>query len=425
MAHRFTLPTRLAVLALVALALGAAALALFWPRPLASAPALETLDADAARGQYLATIGNCATCHSVPGQDPYSGGVAFVTDFGTIHSTNITSDPEHGIGDWNFAQFHRAMKHGLRPDGTHLYPAFPYSHFAQLSDDDIAALFAFTRTLPASDGQPPANRMTFPFSERRLLYFWNRLFHSPETFTHDAGHNAEWNRGAYLVQAVAHCGACHAPRNLLGGTSGDGALTGGVHTDSVLTGEYHTWSAPNLTPSGQGLAGWSREQIVAYLLTGQNAHVVVHGPMTDVVMASTRHLTPTDARAIATYLTGLEPLGRGWSWPLKGRNYDLGEVVYTVHCGTCHLPDGKGDPTLGVSLAGNPLVQAQDPASLINVILYGPQLPPPPFVVERSPMRPFGKRLSDEDVAAVATYLRQSFGNSAGTVATAEVTAQR
>lgn len=404
---------------------GCGAAAFFWPRDLTASPALQGLQADAARGDYLATIGNCASCHTVAGQDAYAGGVAFHTDFGTIFSSNITSDSERGIGAWQFADFYRAMKHGLRPDGEHLYPAFPYSYFGRLTDDDIASLFAFMRTVPASDFQTPANRMDFPFGERRLMYFWNRLFHAPEAFVAEPSQSPEWNRGAYLVEALAHCGACHGPRNMLGGQGKDAPLSGGVHMDRVLTGEYQTWSAPNLTPSRQGLGRWDHDQITQYLLTGINEHAVVHGPMTEVVLDSTRHLTPADASAVATYFTGLEPVGGGFQWPFNGSNFDLGEIVYTVHCGTCHLPDGEGDPTLGVSLAGNPLVQANDPASLINVILYGPQLPPPPFVVNRSPMRPFGKRLSDEDVAAVATYLRQSFGNSAGSVSTDQVTDQR
>ena len=411
------------LLALLLVVAGAAWV--FRPLPLAAAPALAGLDADAARGEYLATIGNCSSCHSRPGQPAFTGGVAFKTDFGTIYSTNITSDVQQGIGGWSFADFYAAMKHGQRPDGTHLYPAFPYSYFARLSDDDIAALYAFTRSIPAAQAPQRANRMAFPFGERRLMHFWNRLFHDPAPLRADPARSAAFNRGAYLVEGPAHCGACHAPRNLLGGQAADAPLTGGTHYDNVLTGEHHLWSAPNLTPSPQGLGGWDRAQLLRYLATGVNDHVVVDGPMNEVVMNATRHLTPADAGAIATYLMEQEPAGgRRW-WPLNGSNYDLGETVYTVHCGTCHLPDGKGDATLGVSLAGNPVVQAEDPASLINVILYGPQLPGPPFSVNRTTMPPYGKRLSDEDVAAVATYLRQSFGNAAGSVSEEDVRAQR
>lgn len=409
----------------VPIALACAAAVFFRPLPLPAAPAIDGLAADAGRGAYLARVGNCASCHSVPGQPAFAGGVPFRTDFGTIYSTNITPDRDHGIGAWSFADFYTAMKHGLRPDGTHLYPAFPYSYFAKMSDTDIASLYAFVQTIPAAAIEQRANRMDFPFGERRLMHFWNRMFHRAQAFRPPEGLSAEARRGAYLVEGPAHCGACHGPRNLLGGQGARVALTGGVHFDNVLTGRYRLWSAPNITPSALGLGGWDRAQILQYLREGQNDHVVVDGPMNDVIFGSTRHLTARDAGAIASYLTEIEPAGSGRWWPWRGSNYDLGETVYTVHCGTCHLPDGKGDATLGVSLAGNPVVQAPSPASLINVILYGPQLPPPPFVVGRTRMHPFGKRLPDEDVAAVATYLRQSFGNRAGTVSTGEVAAQR
>jgi mono/diheme cytochrome c family protein len=415
----------LLVLALATIAVALSAAAFFRPLPTPAAPEFQGLSADAARGEYLATVGNCASCHSRAGEPAYAGGVPFRTDFGTIYSTNITSDPVAGIGGWSFADFYRAMKHGQRPDGTLLYPAFPYSYFAKLTDDDLASLYAFTRSIPAAAVEPRPNRMDFPFGDRRLMHFWNRMFHRADSFEPKPGRSSEWNRGAYLVEGPAHCGACHAPRNMLGGQSEGAELSGGVHTAAVLTGEYKLWSAPNLTPSTAGLGGWDRAQILDYLRDGHNDHVVVDGLMNEVVMNSTRHLTPRDAGAVATYLTELEPVGSGRIWPLDGSNYDLGETVYTVHCGTCHLPDGKGDPTLGVSLAGNPVVQARDPASLINVILYGPQLPPPPFVVNRTRMHPFGKRLPDEDVAAVATYLRQSFGNSASAVSDGDVEAQR
>ena len=411
--------------ALLAVLLAGAAAIYFRPQPLPSAPDYASLEADATHGAYLATIGNCETCHSVAGEDAFAGGVAFPTDFGTLYSTNITSDPQNGIGAWSFADFYQAMKQGVRPDGSHLYPAFPYTYFARLTDEDIASLFAFMRTVPPSASTPAANRMAFPFGERRLMYFWKRMFHRAEPFIADRARSPEWNRGAYLVEGLAHCGACHSPRNMLGAEKTGLSLAGGRYYDRVLTGEYQAWSAPNLIPAADGLGSWNHEQISRYLLEGQNDHVAVHGPMVEVVMASTRHLEDADARGMATYLAGLDPVGGGIVWPFKGGNYDLGETVYTVHCGTCHLPDGKGDSTLGVSLSGNPIVQAEDPASLINVILYGPVLPPPPFVVNCTRMRPFGKRLSDDDVAAVATYLRQSFGNSAGSVSAGQVEAQR
>lgn len=410
-------------LALVLAGAGTAAY-VFRPMPLSAAPASALNKADAAKGKYLAQIGNCAACHSVPDKAGLSGGVKFKTDFGVIYSTNITPDPVHGIGKWSYAQFHAAMKHGVRPDGTHLYPAFPYTSFARLSDEDVASLYAYLQTVAPSAEPNRANEMRFPFGDRRLLYFWKRLFHDSTTYAPDAGKSEAWNRGAYLVEGITHCGACHTPRNMLGGLKEDKALQGGTFTDRVGTGAYRAWSAVDLTPGPHGLAKWSADDIVRYLTQGKNSKAVMHGPMNEV-FASTRQMSPLDAASVATYLKGVEPSAERVNLSWFRRRIGEGEVVYTVHCGTCHLPDGKGDKILGVSLHNNPLVQEKSPASLINVILYGPDLPPPPFVSGRTKMKPFGKRLSDEDVAAVASYLRSSFGNNASAVSPDEVKEQR
>ncbi len=412
------------VLLILLLAGGGAAYA-FRPTPIDPAPRLETLGASAERGAYLATAGNCRACHTTKNGDAYAGGVPFHTDFGTIYSTNITSSSQQGIGRWSFADFYNAMKHGLRPNGSNLYPAFPYTHFARLKDEDIGSLYLYFANVAPSFTVPPENRMDFPFGERRLMLFWNRMFHDPVPFAEDPAQSAEWNRGAYLVESIAHCGACHSPRNMLGGQNEASDLSGGIYVSHVFDSRHRTWAAVDLTPSADGLARWSAQDIADYLRNGFNDHTVVHGPMNEVVIDSTSKLSSEDTAAMASYLTSLEPDEAGFSWPFVGGDYDLGDTVYTVHCGTCHLPDGDGDPTLGVSLAGNAIVQAENPASLINVILYGPDLPPPPFSVSRTRMKPFGKRLSDEDIAAVATYVRNSFGNSASSVSEDEVTAQR
>jgi mono/diheme cytochrome c family protein len=395
---------------------------LFRPLPQAAAPALSTLKPSIETGAYLARIGNCAACHSPPGQAPYAGGVAFKTDFGTLYSTNITPDPASGIGTWRFEDFHAAMKHGVRPGGEHLYPAFPYTHFAGIRDDDLASLYLYLKSLPPVAKANRANELRFPFGERRLLYFWKRLLHGdPQRPTRGT---AEQARGAYLVNRVAHCGACHTPRGALANPDQARTLQGGSYIDQTARGTYRPWAAIDLTPGETGLARWSRDDIAAYLLTGKNRHAVVHGPMVEV-FASTRHLTPADALAIATYLKSLEPGPAPSSFHLFDKGAEEGATIYAVHCGTCHLPDGRGDPILGVSLRGNPVVQAEDPSSLINTVLYGPDLPPPPFSTGRSNMKPFGKRLSDEDVAALATFLRRNFGNKAGAVSAVEVARQR
>ncbi len=377
------------------------------------------------QGRYLATIGNCRTCHTARDGKPFAGGVRFLTPFGLLYSTNITADRETGIGNWSFDDFYRAMKSGIRPDGTHLYPAFPYPSFAKLTDADIGSLYLFVKTLEPARAQARPNELKFPYNLRFALRAWNKLFQDSTAYENNPAQSPEWNRGAYLVQGVGHCGACHSPRNFLGAERNDLALSGGVLNDEVRPGKYRQWAAVNLTPATTGLAGWSTTVIAEYLKKGECDRAVVHGPMNDVIMNSTRYLEDADSRAIATYLKGLPAIDRGERRTADTRQLTVGETAYTVHCGTCHLPTGLGDEVLGVTLAGNAIVQASDPSSLINVILYGPHLPPPPFVADRTRMKPFGKRLSDEDIAHIATYVRASFGNQAEAVTSRQVSLQR
>lgn len=395
----------------------------FRPMNIAVPAALETHGGEWAQGKYLATIGNCSACHTLPGGKAYAGGVKFKTDFGTLYSTNITADKKHGIGSWTFEQFHTAMKHGIGADGSHLYPAFPYNNFALMTDKDIASLFVYFGSVAPVAQPNRANDMRFPLGNRQLLYFWKRLFHDADAKFENTG-SALANRGAYLVNAVAHCGACHTPRNIVGGSDNARALQGGIYVDQVANGTYRQWSAADLTRGRHGLDGWSKQDIISYLKTGINPHAVVNGPMTEVI-ASTKFLTPSDASAIADYLHVAPKSSQRWDLSILRSRISEGEIVYTVHCGTCHLPNGKGDRILGVPLANNAVVEAKDPASLINIILYGPDIPPPPFTANRTTMKPFGKRLSDEDIAALATYLRSSFGNNAPQVAPEQVAKQR
>ena len=411
-----------ALLVVAALVCGAY---LFWPEKVLPAPNISSLAASLEQGRYLAAIGNCQTCHTAKGGKPFAGGVKFDTPFGVLYSTNISTDRETGIGNWSFEDFYRAMKGGVRPDGTHLYPAFPYVSFARLTDADIASLYSFVRTIEPTHAPAKPNEMKFPYNLRFGLRAWNKLFHDPSAYASDRAKSVEWNRGAYLVEGIGHCGGCHTPRNSFGAERRDLALTGGVLTDEVRPGKYREWSAVNLTPAKTGLGGWSAASIAEYLQKGECERAVVHGPMTEVVMNSTHYLRDADARAIATYLKGLPTSSQNAGRSTDQLQLTAGETAYTVHCGTCHLPTGLGDEVLGVTLAGNAIVQAADPSSLINVILYGPHLPPPPFVVDRTRMKSFGKRLSDDEIAALATYVRSSFGNQAGPVSIHQVAGQR
>lgn len=377
------------------------------------------------QGRYLAIAGNCETCHTVPGGTPFAGGVAFPTPFGTLYSTNISRDKQTGIGAWSLEDFRNALRKGVRPDGAHLYPAFPYTAYTKLSDPDIAALYAYIRTIPAVDAPAKENELKFPFGWRALMGIWKALFFDEGTFTPVANKSAEWNRGAYLVQGPGHCSMCHSPRNFLGAEDSDMALTGGVYQDKVQAEMHRPWSAPNLTPAKGGLAAWSANDIVTYLKTGVGARATTFGPMNEVVMNSSRYLRDVDLKAIATYLKDI-PANQQSSGSAADEDTMLaGENVYTVHCGTCHLPTGQGANDMGPPLAGSAIVLAPDPASLINVILYGPQLPPAPFHSGRDPMKPLAETVSDEEVAQVASYVRASWGNAAGAVSAEQVAAQR
>jgi len=385
---------------------------------------IDSYAASVEQGRYLAKAGNCATCHTTEGGAPYAGGVEFHTPFGLLYSTNITMDKTTGIGNWSFEDFYHAMKHGVRPDGTHLYPAFPYTDFARMTDEDIASLYLFMQTIAPVDQAASENALGFPFDQRVLMAGWKTLFHDATTFVSNPAQSEEWNRGAYLVEGPGHCGACHTPRNLLGAERESLALTGGVYQDKVKFGFHRQWSGVNLTPHATGLASRTAQDIVDYLRDGISGNAVVHGPMREVVMNSTRYLSDADLRAIAAYLKEMPANAQQRGSPASAEVLAAGELVYTVHCGSCHLPDGTGDAGLGVSLIGNPIVQAPDASSLINVILYGPHLPQG-LVVDRSEMKMFGKRLSNQDIASVASYLRSNFDNQGGAVTPEQVNIQR
>jgi mono/diheme cytochrome c family protein len=395
---------------------------------LAWVPAAQADEAAVTRGRYLATVANCVSCHTRPGGVAFAGGLPFVTDFGTLHSTNITSDPTAGIGRWSLEQFTRAMREGVDDEGQHLYPAFPYTAFTKLSDRDIADLYIFLKTIPASKQVAPPNVMKFPFDRRELLSVWKRMFFSSQRFVARADRSAEWNRGAYLVEGPAHCGACHTPRNLLGAEKASAAFAGGTHYDAVPGGAVRRWSAVNLTNSSSGLKAWRVEDIVGYLKTGHGERAGSFGPMNEVIVNSTSQMTDADLRAMAVYLKSLGAVDIGGAVELSGRARGAGETLYTIHCGTCHLPTGLGSTPgqdLGPPLAGSAVAQAPDPASLINIILYGSQVvrPTPPKAWKN--MKPLYDALDDEQVAAVANYVRSSFGNRAGEVTAADVERQR
>jgi len=378
------------------------------------------------RGRYLALAGNCASCHTAPGGEAMAGGLAFDTPFGRVYSTNITSSEASGIGRWSEAQFRDALRKGIRPDGTHLYPVFPYTAYSKITDRDADALFAYLKTIAPVEQPVTQNELSFPFNQRWLLGPWKAFFFDEGRYAANPRETEEWNRGAYLVEAFAHCSACHTPRNFLGAERDDLRMTGGTYSDRVASGEIKAWSAPNLTSSPTGLANWSVEDLYAYLKSGKNEHLATSGPMNEVIMNSTRHLSEPDVRAMAVYLRSLPALEGEMNAPADEQTKATGASLYDIHCGTCHLPTGLGGADTGPRLAGfSPVVQAVDPASMINIILYGAELPEPRLPSDWRHMEPFEDKLTDEEVALIASYVRSAWGNRAGKVASEQVAKQR
>jgi mono/diheme cytochrome c family protein len=387
----------------------------------------QTADPAVERGRYLAVAGNCVSCHTREGGKPFAGGLAFETPFGTLYSTNITPDRAVGIGKWSEADFLSALRRGVRPNGEHLYPAFPYTAFTKISDADAHALYVYMKTLTPVATAAPENKMHFPYNQRWALGMWKMMFFTAGRFAADKSKPAQWNRGAYLVQALTHCDACHAPRNFLGAEASDFVMSGGEYTAAVPGGEQRVWSTPNLTSAPNGLHSWSVQDITEYLKTGRNSFTETYGPMNEVILNSTRNLSEADVQAMAVYLKSLPPGKPESVSKPSAETMQAGETLYNVQCGTCHLPTGLGnqDENSGARLAGSPVVQASNPASLINTIIYGPPLPNPPLPKRWKPMEGFGDKLADDEIAALATFMRATWGNDAAAVTADQVAKQR
>ena len=413
-----------------------------------TANAASIVGADASlidQGRYLATAGDCISCHTRPKGVPFAGGLPLTTPFGVIYSANITPDLATGIGGWSEQQFARALHEGIAADGRHLYPAFPYTAYTKVTDQDVHAMYVYLRSLKPVKYTPPPDEMHFPFSSRGLLAGWNLLYLQPGRYVPDRAKSAEWNRGAYLVQGLGHCGACHTPRDFLGGERTSQALTGGAYRDEIADEVINDrvtpmdertvrlWSAANLTQESTGLAVWTLDDIAAYLKSGHNSRAGAFGPMSVVIANSTSQLTAGDIRAMAVYLKSLPSAPQPEPSNADDERRRAGEIVYTTRCGDCHQSTGLGmprnqnaDPSkTAPPLAGNPALQAPDPATLINVVLYGAH---EAVLNSESWPKMSGFELSvgldDEQIAALCTYVRSSWGNRAGPVDAADVVKQ-
>jgi mono/diheme cytochrome c family protein len=367
------------------------------------------------RGRYLVAAGDCAACHTADGGKPFAGGRAIPTPFGTIYSTNITPDEETGIGKWSERDFYTALHEGRGPGGKRYYPAFPYPWYTKITPDDARAIKAYLDVVPAVRQTNPAPDLPWPLSMREVMAGWNEMFFHEGTFAPNAGKSPEWNRGAYLVEGLGHCGACHSPKNALGGTKTKYRLQGGF-------GEH--WYAMDLTGDVRdGLGAWSQQDIVEYLRTGSNAKAGAGGPMAEVVANSTQHLTDADLRAIATYLKDLAPTGGNavHQASVDRASFDRGHALYFDNCIGCHMETGEGIPNVFPPVKGVPAVQADDPATVLQAILEGATVVATKAKPTALAMPAFGWKLSDSEVADLTTYIRNAWGNRASAVAASDV----
>ena len=368
-----------------------------------------------ARGAYLARAGNCMACHTTRGGEPYAGGRAIETPFGAVYTSNLTPDEQSGIGSWSAAHFWRAMHNGRSKDGRLLYPAFPYTSYTEVTRDDSDALFSYLRSLPAVFNPNHPHALQFPFDSQATLAVWRALYFKPGVYQPDAGRNAEWNRGAYLVQGLGHCSACHAARNALGATTAGPDLAGGLIP-------VQNWYAPSLaSPHEAGVADWDQQDIISLLKNGVSKNASVAGPMAGVVLGSTQYLTPDDLAAMAQYLKQLPPSTTAPSPVAKQAGSAAGAKLYEQHCAGCHGLQGDGVPNAYPALAGNRAVTMPQTANLVQIVLHGGYAPatqgnPRPFG-----MPPFVLVLSDIEIAALLTHLRRSWGNQASGVSALDV----
>jgi mono/diheme cytochrome c family protein len=369
-------------------------------------------------GQQLVRAGDCMSCHMRAGGEPLSGGLGLNTPFGIIFSSNITPDPETGIGRWTADQFYSAMHDGEGARGENLYPAFPYPWFRRMTRAEDDAIFAYLKTTPAVHYTPPANQLSFPFNIRFLVTFWNWLFLDSETFVPVNGKSEDWNRGAYVVEGPGHCGGCHTPKNIFGADKNGQAFSGGV---------LDNWTAPDLTDNKRvGLGNWSAADIADYLKTGRNSHAGAGGAMADVITYSTSLLSDQDRLAIATYLKSLPTGDTSWSQTAPdSAAMSRGAAVYSDTCTSCHLENGVGQAGLFPSLGNNAVVQQIDGTGVEHLILAGTRIATTPTRPSPLSMPSFAWKLSDQEIADVATYVRNSWGNQAPAIETGQVAALR
>ena len=367
------------------------------------------------RGQYLAAAGDCYACHTVRGSQPYAGGLEMPTPFGKLYTPNITPDPETGIGRWTAEDFWRAMHDGKSKDGSFLYPAMPYTNYTKVTREDSDAIYAYIMSLKPVQQKSRPHELGFPYNQRELMVGWRTLYFTAGEFKDNPNQSKEWNRGAYLVEGLGHCNACHSTRNMLGAIAKDDDYSGGLIP-------VQNWYAPSLTSSREtGLGDWELKEIVDLLRTGVSARGAVFGPMAAVVQHSLQELSMTDLTAMATYLkvqsekqaAAPSLLEIAPSEALIAGMMKSGAKVYEDHCESCHGARGEGVPRIYPPLANNQSITMHNAVNPTRMVLNG-GFPPS---TEGNPrpygMPPFYQELNDEQIASVVTFIRRSWGNDA------------
>lgn len=380
----------------------------------------ELANADAAaRGAYIVHMADCAPCHTANGGVPFAGGRAFVLPFGTIYTPNLTPDPETGIGKWTDADFLNAVHRGIAPDGSRYYPAFPYTSYTLLTDQDVLAIKAYLFSLkPVKQANKP-NTFAFPYNQRWLMTIWAGLFNPDHRFRPVEGQSAEWNRGAYLVEAAGHCGECHTPRNLMQALDQRRKFAGGV---------AEGWNAYNIsTDKVSGIGDWSAADLTAYISTGHaNGHGVASGPMGEAVALSLSRLTTSDIAAIVTYLRSVPAApgnlpklaGPAPATPQLAAIHDpAGKRMFEGDCVSCHAWTGAGAVVGETQLTGVRAVNDPSAGNVVQMILGGAGRPDSPHPY----MPSFGRSYSDAEIAAVANYVTARFGSTPSRVTPADV----
>ena len=383
-----------------------------------------------ARGAYLAKVGDCVACHSAPKGKPFAGGLPMTTPMGNIYTTNITPDPDTGIGKWSEEDFEKALRQGVAKDGHNLYPAMPYTSYVKVRDDDVKALYAYFMKGVAPVNQPnrPSD-IPFPLNMRWPLKFWNMVFLDKGVYRDKDGKDIAWNRGAYLIQGLGHCSACHTPRGIAFQEKALDESSSAWLTGGVLDG----WFASNLTgEQNVGLGRWSDADLTTFLKSGANAHASAFGSMTDVINHSTQGMSDQDLAAMSAYLKSL-PAAGGTNAPaytydpkattalLQHPANDAGAKVYTAYCMHCHGVDGRAFAPLLAPLAGNPNVMEKDASSLINVTLNGTHDLVIQGIPAAYPMPKYAPVLNDQQIADVLTLIRAGWNNGAPAVGAADV----